>query len=86
MLRSYLDDEMTPTLKPLGFTCRVLDNPQGPPVLVAERIENPDYVTVLVYGHGDTVRGLDDLWRPGLKPWEISVDGRAHLRPRHRRQ
>ena len=75
VLRSYLDDEMTPTLEPLGFTCRVLDNPQGPPVLVAERIEHPDFVTVLVYGHGDTVRGLDDLWRPGLKPWEISVDG-----------
>jgi acetylornithine deacetylase/succinyl-diaminopimelate desuccinylase-like protein len=75
VLRSYLDDEMTPTLKPLGFTCRVLDNPHGPSVLVAERIENPDYVTVLVYGHGDTIRGLDDLWRPGLKPWEISVDG-----------
>jgi acetylornithine deacetylase/succinyl-diaminopimelate desuccinylase-like protein len=75
VLRSYLDDEMTPTLKPLGFACRVLDNPHGPPVLVAERVENPDYVTVLVYGHGDTIRGLDDLWRSGLKPWEITVDG-----------
>jgi len=39
VLRSYLDDEITPALKPLGFTCRVLDNPSGPPVLVAERIE-----------------------------------------------
>jgi len=75
VLRSYLDDEMTSALKPLGFACRVLDNPHGPPVLVAERVENPDYVTVLVYGHGDTIRGLDDLWRSGLKPWEITVDG-----------
>lgn len=75
VLRSYLDDEMTPTLTPLGFACRVLDNPLGPPVLVAERIENPDYVTVLVYGHGDTIRGLDDLWRSGLEPWQIVVDG-----------
>src|SRR5580692_9033130 len=74
-LRAYLDDEMVPALTPLGFTCRILDNPHGPPALVAERIENPDYVTVLVYGHGDTIRGLDDLWRSGLKPWEISVDG-----------
>jgi acetylornithine deacetylase/succinyl-diaminopimelate desuccinylase-like protein len=75
VLRSYLDDEITPALKPLGFTCRVLDNPSGPPVLVAERIENPDFVTVLVYGHGDTIRGLDDLWRSGLTPWKVTVEG-----------
>src|SRR5262245_53293141 len=73
VLRTYLDDEMVPTLAPLGFTSRVLDNPKdptkGPPFLVAERIEDPALLTVLVYGHGDTVRGLDDLWRPGLAPW-----------------
>jgi acetylornithine deacetylase/succinyl-diaminopimelate desuccinylase-like protein len=74
-LRSYLDDEITPALKPLGFMCRVLDNPSGPPVLVAERIENPDFVTALVYGHGDTIRGLDDLWRSGLTPWKVVVEG-----------
>lgn len=57
-LRAYLDDEIVPALTPLGFACRVLDNPTGtgPPVLAAERIENPKFITVLVYGHGDTVR------------------------------
>jgi len=74
-LRAYLDNEIVPTLKPLGFSCRVLDNPQGPPVLVAERIENPAFVTVLLYGHGDTIRGLDDLWRKGLTPWRVTVEG-----------
>jgi acetylornithine deacetylase/succinyl-diaminopimelate desuccinylase-like protein len=74
-LRAYLDNEIVPTLAPLGFTCRVLDNPQGPPVMVAERMENPALVTVLVYGHGDTVRGQDDEWRSGLKPWEVTVEG-----------
>jgi acetylornithine deacetylase/succinyl-diaminopimelate desuccinylase-like protein len=74
-LRSYLVDEMVPALAQLGFTCRVLDNPRGPPVLAAERIENPAFVTVLVYGHGDTIRGFDDLWRPGLAPWKIVVEG-----------
>ena len=75
-LRSYLDDEMVPRLATLGFTCRVLDNPrQGPPFLVAERIEDPELVTVLIYGHGDTIRGLDDLWRDGLSPWSITVEG-----------
>jgi acetylornithine deacetylase/succinyl-diaminopimelate desuccinylase-like protein len=74
-LRGYLDDEMTPTLTPLGFACRILENPHGPPVLVAERIENPAFVTALVYGHGDTIRGQDELWRKGLTPWQVVVEG-----------
>lgn len=74
-LRAYLTDEIVPTLTRLGFTCRVLDNPSGPPVLAAERIENPASITVLVYGHGDTIRGLDDQWRSGLSPWRVTVEG-----------
>ena len=75
MLRSYLEDEMAPTLAPLGFTSHVLDNRHGPPFLVAERIEDPSFVTILIYGHGDTVRGLDDAWRAGLSPWALTVEG-----------
>ena len=56
-LRRYLDDEMVPSLAPLGFMSHVLDNPSGPPFLVAERMEDDAAVTVLIYGHGDTVRG-----------------------------
>ncbi len=74
-LRAYLVDEIAPTLGKLGFTCRLLDNPRGPPVLAAERIENPALLTVLLYGHGDTVRGLDDLWRSGLSPWKVVIEG-----------
>src|SRR3984893_15914192 len=74
-LRAYLDDEIVPALTPLGFTCRVLDNPLGPPALVAERIEDPAFVTVLVYGHGDTIAGQDELWRAGLEPWRVVVEG-----------
>ncbi len=74
-LRAYLDDEVAPTLTPLGFTCRVLDNPKGPPALVAERMENPAYVTALLYGHGDTVAGQDAQWRDGLQPWQVVVEG-----------
>ena len=74
-LRGYLTEEMVPTLMRLGFVCRVLDNPSGPPVLAAERVENAAFVTVLLYGHGDTVRGLDDLWRSGLTPWQTVVEG-----------
>jgi len=74
-LRAYLVDEIVPTLKLLGFDCSILDNPHGPPILAAERMENPDLVTVLVYGHGDTIRGLDDLWRSGVSPWRVTVEG-----------
>ena len=74
-LRSYLEDEMVPSLARLGLASRILDSPLGPPFLVAERIEDPALVTVLIYGHGDTVRGLDDLWRPGLSPWTLTVEG-----------
>ena len=30
---------------------------------------------MLTYGHGDTVRGLDDQWDAGLKPWVLTEDG-----------
>jgi acetylornithine deacetylase/succinyl-diaminopimelate desuccinylase-like protein len=74
-LRRYLDEEMGPTLAALGFSCRVLDNPKGPPILAAERMEDARLVTILVYGHGDTVRGLDGAWRSGLSPWVLTAEG-----------
>jgi len=42
---------------------------------VAERKEERAAFTLLIYGHGDTVRGLDDLWRAGLSPWMLTVEG-----------
>lgn len=76
-LRSYLDDELVPFLAGLGFDCQVLPNPRGdgPPFLIAERLEDPSKLTILVYGHGDTVRGFDALWREGLAPWTLTVEG-----------
>src|SRR5262249_43310419 len=73
-LRRYLD-EIATSLAPLGFTSRILENAVGPPFLVAERIEDAAALTILLYGHGDTVRGLDDLWRSGLTPWTLTVEG-----------
>ncbi|MCC6776469.1 MAG: M20 family metallopeptidase [Hyphomicrobiales bacterium] len=74
-LMRYLAEEMRPCLARLGFTSHILDNPHGPPILVAERIEDPAQLTVLIYGHGDTIRGLDEDWRPGLSPWRLTVEG-----------
>src|SRR5262249_25751134 len=65
---------MMPSLAPLGFASRILDNPSGPSFLVAERKEERAAFTLLIYGHGDTVRGLDDLWRAGLSPWMLTVE------------
>lgn len=75
-LGAYLADEVSDTLEHLGFTTRVIENPVagGPPFLIGERHEAEDLPTVLTYGHGDVVRGYDEQWRAGLKPWEIVVD------------
>src|SRR5260370_7849236 len=73
-LRRYLEDEMVPSLAPLGFTSRILDNPSGPPFLVAERMEEDTAFTVLIYGHGATVRALDDLCPPDLSPRLLPFD------------
>jgi acetylornithine deacetylase/succinyl-diaminopimelate desuccinylase-like protein len=31
--------------------------------------------TVLSYGHGDVIRGLEGQWRQGLDPWTLTVEG-----------
>ena len=75
--RRYLDDEMKPAFAAMGFASQVYDNPvegQGP-VLLATRIEAPGLPTVLGYGHGDVVRGLEDQWTKGKGPWVTARDG-----------
>ena len=74
-LARYVDEEMRPALEPLGFACEVLheENAKGP-FLVAERIEDPGLPTVLGYGHGDVIRGLELGWREGLSPWTLSEE------------
>ncbi len=76
-LTAYLEDEMRPSLEALGFRCHLLANPfpGNPPFLVAERIEDPSFVTTLTYGHGDTIRGQDGRWQNGLSPWGLTVEG-----------
>lgn len=69
----YLDEVAIPALREMGFATRVLTHPRAKgPFLYAERIEDPDAVTVLGYGHGDVIRGLDEGWAPGLSPWKLT--------------
>lgn len=76
-LRGYLSEEIAPGLRPLGFDCALLDNPapQGGPMLLARRVEDPALPTVLSYGHGDVVNGQEGAWREGLSPWQLCIEG-----------
>jgi len=76
VLHAYLGDEIAPTLKRLGFESRIFDNPvRGGPILIAERREDGAATTVLGYGHGDVIRGLEPQWRDGLSPWALTRQG-----------
>ncbi len=82
-LQRYLIEEIEPLLSEMGFTCQHLVNPQPgkPPLLIAERIENADNLTLLTYGHGDVTAGQDELWQPGTQPWKlIRQEGRLYGR------
>ena len=76
-LKRYLADEMVPSLAALGFTSRIHANPVQPygPFLIARRVEDPALPTVLMYGHGDVIRGQDASWTRGQGPWTLSPDG-----------
>lgn len=76
-LASYLGGAIEGWLGRLGFEVAVLPNPEPGfgPILLASRIEGRELPTVLIYGHGDTVRGLDEQWRVGLSPWTMTVEG-----------
>ena len=75
-LQSYLADELTTTLQALGFACEVYDSPVGKsPFLIATRREGDDLPTLMSYGHGDVIRGLEPQWRDGLNPWKLHVEG-----------
>ena len=76
-LSAYLQDEIGPTLAGLGFSFSIHPNsePAFGPFLVASRHEGDDLPTVLMYGHGDVIRGQDKSWTRGQGPWTLAVDG-----------
>src|SRR5215207_213586 len=76
-LLAYLTEEIIPDIERLGFTAEIIPNtrPEFGPFLIAERHEGDRLPTVLIYGHGDTVRGQEAQWRNGLAPWDVTVEG-----------
>src|SRR3954468_23876003 len=77
-LARYLESEIRPALEKLGFKCLILTQARAKgPFLFAERIEDHALPTVLGYGHGDVIRGLDASWFAVLSPWTLTEkDGR----------
>ncbi|MET4022080.1 M20 family metallopeptidase [Bradyrhizobium sp. S3.2.12] len=82
VLRQYLEEEIGPSFAEMGFTWKVIEHPKAKgSFLLAERIEAPEVPTVFSYGHGDVIRGLDNEWKDGLKPWKMTErDGRWYGR------
>ena len=76
-LRRYLSDEIGPTVARMGFGVRLTENSVSgrAPFLLATRMEDPAAPTVLIYGHGDVVRGQGSDWRGGLSPWQVTPEG-----------
>ncbi|MCV0429702.1 MAG: M20/M25/M40 family metallo-hydrolase [Roseibium sp.] len=76
-LENYVDEVLPGLLEPIGFKTRSFENPVsgGGPLLFAERIEEPDALTVLFYGHGDVVLGMDERWETPAGPWDIHIEG-----------
>ena len=80
LLTEYLDAELGAALGAMGFTWDILHQ-DGWPFLAAERIEDTARPTVLGYGHGDVIRGMDGQWADGLSPWQMTDrDGRWYGR------
>ncbi|MGE8638517.1 MAG: M20 family metallopeptidase [Achromobacter sp.] len=82
VLADYLESEIRPAFEALGFECSTLTHPKAlAPFLYAERIEDPALPTVLGYGHGDVIRGLEKEWKDGLSPWALTeAEGRWYGR------
>ncbi len=75
-LRAYLETELQPTLAELGFTSKLIESPSGKgPYLLAHYQESASAPTVLSYGHGDVVDGMEGEWRDNLDPWRVTIKG-----------
>ncbi|WP_375412125.1 M20 family metallopeptidase [uncultured Bradyrhizobium sp.] len=75
-MRAYLEHELQQAFSELGFSARLIESPSGKsPYLLAEYREHPSAPTVLMYGHGDVVDGMESEWRDSLDPWRATKVG-----------
>ena len=73
----YLEEAIVPAVESLGCEWEIHDNPDdaGGPFLIAGRQEDDSLPTILLYGHGDVVRGLEGDWEDDRDPWTTDPDG-----------
>ena len=75
-LRAYLVDDLQPAFAALDFSTRLIESPTGKgPYLLADYREDASLPTVLTYGHGDVVDGMEGEWRDNLDPWKTTTKG-----------
>ncbi|MFX5252964.1 M20/M25/M40 family metallo-hydrolase, partial [Acinetobacter baumannii] len=54
----------------------LIESPSGRgPYLLADYREDASRPTVLTYGHGDVVDGMEGEWRDNLDPWRTTIKG-----------
>jgi len=75
-LRAYLVEDLAPAFAQLDFATRLVESPTGRgPYLLASYHEDSSLPTVLTYGHGDVVDGMEGEWRDNLDPWRTTTRG-----------
>src|SRR6185436_4997700 len=75
-LRAYLVEDLQPAFAALDFSTRLIESPTGRgPYLLADYREDASLPTVLTYGHGDVVDGMEGEWRDNLDPWKTTTKG-----------
>jgi acetylornithine deacetylase/succinyl-diaminopimelate desuccinylase-like protein len=75
-LRAYLVEDLQPAFDALDFSTRLIESPTGAgPYLFADYREDASLPTLLTYGHGDVVDGMEGEWRDNLDPWKITTKG-----------
>jgi acetylornithine deacetylase/succinyl-diaminopimelate desuccinylase-like protein len=75
-LRAYLEENLRPAFAELGFATWMIESPTGKgPYLLANYHEDDALPTVLTYGHGDVVDGMEGEWRDHLDPWQVTTKG-----------
>ena len=75
-LRAYLEENLRPAFAELGFATWMIESPTGKgPYLLANYHEDDALPTILTYGHGDVVDGMEGEWRDQLDPWQVTTRG-----------
>ena len=71
----YYTRGLSNILTELGIQTEIVENPikNSPPFLIGSRMESPEFKTILLYGHGDTVPLQEGQWNDGISPSDLKI-------------